>query len=160
KLMGISKELAEMNAERYLNWKPKPTKKKSLQAVLAYKGEVYRGLDAESLSEEAQDYLNQNLFILSGLYGILRPSDRVMLYRLEMGSQLNVRENKNLYGFWKGTLTDFVNSKTKSKEILLNLASNEYAKALDDKKLKAQKIEVEFLDYKKDKHILIMFYFK
>lgn len=160
KLMGISKELAEMNAERYLNWKPKPTKKKSLQAVLAFKGEVYRGLDAESLSEEAQDYLNQNLFILSGLYGILRPSDRVMLYRLEMGSQLNVRENKNLYGFWKGTLTDFVNSKTKSKEILLNLASNEYAKALDDKKLKAQKIEVEFLDYKNGKLKPIMVFFK
>src|SRR5690606_1605734 len=160
KLMGSSKELAEMNAERYLNWKPKPTKKKSLQAALAFKGEVYRGLDAESLSGQAQDYLNQNLFILSGLYGILRPSDRVMLYRLEMGSQLNVRVNKNLYGFWKETLTDFINSKTKSKEILLNLASNEYAKALDDKKLKAQKIEVEFLDYKNGKLKPIMVFFK
>jgi cytoplasmic iron level regulating protein YaaA (DUF328/UPF0246 family) len=160
KLMGISNDLAEMNTERYLNWKPQPAKKKSLQAALAFKGEVYRGLDAETLNEEAQNYLNQNLFILSGLYGILKPSDRIMLYRLEMGSKLDVNGSKNLYGFWKETLTEFVNSKTKKKEIILNLASNEYAKVLNNKKLKALKIDVEFLDYKNGELKPIMVFFK
>src|SRR5690606_9186711 len=160
KLMSISNDLAQMNLERYENWQPKTTKKKSLQAVLAFKGEVYRGLDAQALTENAQDYLNQNLFILSGLYGILKPSDRVMLYRLEMGSKLDVSGSKNLYGFWKETLTDFVNSKLKRKEILLNLASNEYAKVLDDKKLKSPKIDVEFLDFKNGELKPIMVFFK
>lgn len=160
KLMSISRDLAEMNSERHAQWKPKPTKKKSLQAALAFKGEVYRGLDAETLYENAQDYLNQNLFILSGLYGILRPSDRVMPYRLEMGSKLDVNGSKNLYGFWRETLTDFVNSKMKKKEPLLNLASNEYAKALDFKKLKMPKIDVEFYDYKDGELKQIMVYFK
>lgn len=160
KLMHISKDLAEMNLERYSNWKPNPTPKKSLQAGLAFKGEVYRGLDAETLSEAAQAYLNQNLFILSGLYGILKPSDKVMLYRLEMGSKLDVNGAKNLYGFWQETLTDFVNSKLKKNEILLNLASNEYSKALPDKKLKSPKIEVEFLDYKNGQLKPIMVFFK
>lgn len=160
KLMSISSDLSEMNAERYSQWKPKPTKTKSLQAVLAFKGEVYRGLDAETLDENAQDYLNQNLFILSGLYGILKPGDRVMLYRLEMGSKLDVKGSKNLYGFWKEILTDFVNSKMKKNEPLLNLASNEYAKVLDSKNLKSQKIDVEFYDYKNGELKQIMVFFK
>lgn len=160
KLMSISKDLAEMNLERYANWKSKPTGKKSLQAALAFKGEVYRGLDAETLDHNAQDYLNQNLFILSGLYGILKPSDRVMLYRLEMGSKLDINGSKNLYGFWRETLTDFVNSKMKKNEVLLNLASAEYARALDDKKLKSPKIDVEFLDYKNGELKPIMVFFK
>lgn len=160
KLMSISKDLAEMNVERYANWKPKPTKKNSLQATLAFQGEVYRGLDAATLDENAQDYLNKNLFILSGLYGILKPSDRVMLYRLEMGSKLDVNGSKNLYGFWKETLTNFVNSKMKKNEPLLNLASNEYAKVLDAKNLKGQKIDVEFYDYKNGELKQIMVFFK
>lgn len=160
KLMSISKDLSEINVERYANWKSKPTKKNSLQATLAFKGEVYRGLDAETLDENAQDYLNQNLFILSGLYGILKPSDRVMLYRLEMGSKLDVKGSKNLYGFWKETLTEFVNSKMKKNEILLNLASNEYAKVLDAKNLKGKKIDVEFYDYKNGELKQIMVFFK
>jgi len=160
KLMSISSDLAEMNMERNLNWKTKPSKKDSLQSVLAFKGEVYRGLDAETLSEEAQDYLNENLFILSGLYGILKPSDRVMLYRLEMGSKLDVNGSKNLYGFWKEKLTEYVNSKLKKNEILLNLASVEYSKVLDDKVLKSPKIEVDFLDFKNGQLKPIMVYFK
>lgn len=160
KLMSISSDLSEMNVERYANWKSKPTQTKSVQAAMAFKGEVYRGLDAETLDENAQEYLNQNLFILSGLYGILKPSDRVMLYRLEMGSKLDVKGSKNLYGFWKETLTDFVNSKMKKNEILLNLASNEYAKVLDAKNLKGQKIDVEFYDYKNGELKQIMVFFK
>lgn len=160
KLMHISKDLAEINLERYANWRPKPTPKKSLQAALAFKGEVYRGLDAETLNESAQTYLNQNLFILSGLYGILKPSDKIMLYRLEMGSKLDVNGSKNLYGFWQETLTDFVNSKLKRNEILLNLASTEYSKALKDKELKSPKIDVEFLDFKNGELKPIMVFFK
>ncbi len=160
KLMSISKDLAEMNIERNAVWKPKPTSKKSIQAGLAFKGEVYRGLDAETLSEEAQTYLNDHLFILSGLYGILKPSDKLMLYRLEMGSKLDVKGSKNLYGFWKETLTEFVNSKLKRNEILLNLASTEYSKVLDDKKLKSPKIDVEFLDFKNGQLKPIMVFFK
>lgn len=160
KLMNVSKELAELNVERNLNWRAKPTKNKSLQAVLAFKGEVYRGLNAENLGQNAQDYLNQNLFILSGLYGLLKPCDRVMLYRLEMGSKLDVGGSKNLYGFWRKTLTDFVNSKMKNREILLNLASNEYAKAIAFDSLKAKIVDVEFLDYKNGQLKPIMVYFK
>lgn len=160
KLMGISKDLSELNVERYKNWKPKPTKKNSLQAVLAFKGEVYRGLDAASLSENAQTYLNKNLFILSGLYGVLRPSDRIMLYRLEMGSKLDVKGSKNLYEFWQNTLTEFVNSKTKKREILLNLASHEYAKVIETKNLKPRKIDVEFYESKTGEFKQIMVFFK
>lgn len=160
KLMKISKDLAEINRERNSQWKPKPSKNKSLQAGLAFQGEVYRGLDAKTLDENAQAYLNQNLFILSGLYGILRPSDRIMLYRLEMGTKLDVNGSKNLYGFWKENLTEYINKKTKENEIILNLSSNEYIKAIDSKKIKAQKVDVEFYDYKNGELKQIMVYFK
>lgn len=160
KLMSISKDLAEMNVERNLNWKEKPTKKESISSILAFKGEVYRGLAVESLSENAKDYLNKNLFILSGLYGILKPSDKIMLYRLEMGSRLDINGSKNLYGHWNEQLTAFMNSKIKKNEIILNLASVEYSKVLDDKKLKSPKIEVDFLDFKDGQLKKIMVYFK
>lgn len=160
KLMKISQELAELNIERNHNWQVKTSAKNGLQAALAFKGEVYRGLSAETMDEAAQTYLNQNLFILSGLYGILRPSDQIMLYRLEMGSRLAVESHKNLYGFWKENLTDYVNSQLKKEEVLLNLASVEYAKVLDDKKLKSPKIEVDFMDFKNGALKKIMVYFK
>lgn len=159
-LMSISQNLAEMNRERNLDWKSKPSKKESLSAGLAFRGEVYRGLKADTLDNSAMEYLNKNLFILSGLYGILKPSDRIMLYRLEMGSRLDVKNSKNLYGHWKILLTDYVNSKLKKNEILLNLASNEYAKVLDDKKLKSPKLNVDFLDFKDGNLKKIMVYFK
>lgn len=159
-LMKISSAIAEMNVERNQKWSTKPTAKNSVSAALAFKGEVYRALDAETLSEEAQQYLNQNAFLLSGLYGMLRPTDKVMLYRLEMGSKLDVNGSKNLYGFWKNILTSFFNSKLKKDEFILNLASNEYAKVLDKKALKVPMIEVEFQDYKDGKLKKIMMYFK
>ena len=160
KLMKISKDIADMNVERNQAWNVKPSTKKAIPAALAFKGEVYRGLNAETLDETATDYLNKNAFLLSGLYGILRPSDKVMLYRLEMGSKLDVNGSKNLYGFWKEILTPFVNSKLKKGEFILNLASNEYAKVLDKKALKVPVIEVEFQDYKNGELKKIMMYFK
>ena len=160
KLIKISKDIATMNVERNQNWTIKPTSKLAIPAALAFKGEVYRGLDAQSLNEEALTYFNQNAFLLSGLYGVLRPSDKVMLYRLEMGSRLDVNGAKNLYGFWKETLTDFVNSKLKKDEFILNLASNEYAKVLNRKALKVPVYDVEFQDYKNGELKKIMMYFK
>ncbi|MGB3452458.1 MAG: peroxide stress protein YaaA [Moheibacter sp.] len=159
-LMSISNELAEMNRERNLKWNPKPRSKDSLQAVLAFQGEAFRGLNPAVLDEKAQKWLDDHLMILSGLYGILSPKDRIMLYRLEMGSRFGVENSKNLYGFWKETLTDYVNSKLKKDEILLNLASVEYSKTIDDKKLKSPKIDVKFLDFKNGKLKSIMAYFK
>lgn len=160
KLMKISKDIAEMNVERNQLWNVKPTAKQAIPAALAFKGEVYRGLNAETLDEKALDYLNKHAFLLSGLYGMLRPSDKVMLYRLEMGSKLDVHGSKNLYGFWKEILTPFLNSKLKKGEFILNLASNEYAKVLDRKSLKVPMIDVEFQDYKNGELKKIMMYFK
>ena len=160
KLMKISREIADMNVERNHTWNIKPNAKQAIHAVLAFKGEVYRGLNAETLDENAIDYLNKNAFLLSGLYGILRPSDKIMLYRLEMGSKLDVNGSKNLYGFWKEILTPFVNSKLKKGEFILNLASHEYAKVLNRKELKAPVIDVEFQDYKNGELKKIMMYFK
>ena len=160
KLMKISKDISAMNVERNQNWTIKPTAKQAITAALAFKGEVYRGLNAETLNEEELDYFNKNAFLLSGLYGMLRPSDKVMLYRLEMGSKLDVHGSKNLYVFWKEILTSFFNSKLKKGEFILNLASNEYAKVLDKKSLKAPMIDVEFQDYKKGELKKIMMYFK
>ncbi|MBS7334446.1 peroxide stress protein YaaA [Faecalibacter macacae] len=159
-LMKISKDIADMNVERNQEWSVKPTAKKSVSAALAFKGEVYRALNAETLSEDAQKYMNTNVFLLSGLYGMLRPADKIMLYRLEMGSKLDVNGSKNLYGFWKEILTPFFNSKLKKDEFILNLASNEYAKVLDKKALKVPMVEVEFQDYKDGKLKKIMMYFK
>lgn len=160
KLMKISPAIAEENVERNTHWTIKPKKKQAIPAALAFKGEVYRGLDAETLSEEGQVYLQNHLFILSGLYGLLRPTDEVMLYRLEMGSRLNVEGSKNLYGFWKTHLTDFMNKQLKKEDIILNLASNEYVKVLDRKTLKAPVYDVDFLDYKNGELKKIMVYFK
>lgn len=160
KLMKISKDIADMNVERNQVWNVKPTAKKAIPAALAFKGEVYRGLDASTMGDDAISYFTKNAFLLSGLYGILRPSDKVMLYRLEMGSKLDVNGSKNLYGFWKDTLTPFVNSKLKKGEFILNLASNEYAKVLDRKSLKVPVYDVEFQDYKNGELKKIMMYFK
>ncbi|MBF0596231.1 peroxide stress protein YaaA [Faecalibacter rhinopitheci] len=159
-LMKISSTISEMNVERNQTWNTKPSAGESISAALAFKGEVYRAFDAETLSEDAQNYINNNVFLLSGLYGMLRPTDKIMLYRLEMGSKLDVNGSKNLYGFWKNILTPFFNSKLGKDEFILNLASNEYAKVLDKKALKVPMVEVEFQDYKDGKLKKIMMYFK
>ncbi len=159
-LMKISPAIAQANVERNNEWTLKPKKGQAIPAALAFKGEVYRGLDAETLSVEAQAYANQNLFILSGLYGLLRPTDQVMLYRLEMGSKLDIHGSKNLYGFWKEILTDYMNKQLQKDEVILNLASNEYVKVLDKKRLSAPLIDVDFLDYKHGELKKIMVYFK
>lgn len=159
-LMDISTKLADENWERNQNWKSKPSPKESAPALMAFAGEVYRGLDAQSLDEKAMKYLQKNFRMLSGLYGILKPSDRIMLYRLEMGRKFKFEGHKNLYEFWREKVTDQLNNELKSKDIVLNLASKEYFKVLDEEKLKAPVIDFEFYDYREGKMKQIVVYTK
>lgn len=159
-LMEISTKLADENWDRNQKWTAKPSKKESAPALLAFSGEVYRGLDAKSLDEKSVKYLQKNYRILSGLYGLLKPSDKIMLYRLEMGRKFKFEEYHNLYEFWKPKVTAQLNSELKSKDIILNLASKEYFKVLDKKALKAPVIDFEFYDFKEGKLKTIVVYTK
>lgn len=159
-LMEISSKLADENWERNQKWKAKPTAKESAPAMFAFTGEVYRGLDAKTLNKSAVDYLQKNYRILSGLYGLLRPSDKVMLYRLEMGRPFQFDEYKNLYEFWRDRITEQLNSEMKKNEILLNLGSNEYFKAIDRKKLNHTVIDFEFFELREGKLKTIVVYTK
>ncbi len=159
-LMEISAKLADENWERNQNWKPKPGKKDSAPALFAFTGEVYRGLDAATLDKEAVAYLQKNYRILSGLYGLLKPSDRIMLYRLEMGRNFEFEQYENLYSFWREKITESLNSELKNNELILNLASSEYIKALDKKKLKGRMIDFDFFEMKSGKTKTIVVYTK
>lgn len=159
-LMEISPKLADENWERNQRWKSKPTAKESAPALFAFAGEVYRGLDAKTLDKDAVDYLQKNYRMLSGLYGLLKPSDKVMLYRLEMGRHFEFDQYKNLYEFWREKITDQLNSEMKKGEILLHLASNEYGKVIDRKKLNHQVIDFDFYELKEGKLKTIVVYTK
>lgn len=159
-LMEISPKLAEENWERNQNWKANPTVKESAPAMFAFTGEVYRGLDANTLSKEAVDYLQKNYRMLSGLYGWLKPSDKVMLYRLEMGRNFEFEHYKNLYEFWQDKVTAQLNSELKKKDLVLNLASNEYFKVIDKKKVNAPIINFDFYELKSGKPKTIVVYTK
>jgi len=159
-LMEISPKLADENWERNQKWKSKPTAKESAPAMFAFTGEVYRGLDAKTLDKNAVDYLQKNYRMLSGLYGLLKPSDKVMLYRLEMGRNFEFENNKNLYQFWTEKVTEQLNSEMKKNEILLNLASNEYIKVVDRKKLNHKVIDFDFYEIKDGKLKTIVVYTK
>lgn len=159
-LMEISPKLADENWERNQKWNAKPTAKNSAPAIFAFTGEVYRGLDAKTLDKKAVDYLQKNYRILSGLYGLLKPSDKVMLYRLEMGRPFEFEEYKNLYSFWTDKVTEQLNSELKKNEIVLNLASNEYFKVIDKKKLNHQVIDFDFYELKNGKPKTIVVYTK
>jgi len=128
KLMKISPKLAELNTERYHNWSRPFTKKNAKQAILAFKGDVYTGLEAHTFSEQDFEYAQSHLRILSGLYGVLRPLDLMQAYRLEMGIRLENPNGGNLYQFWGDEITKNVNKQLKvtDSNLLLNLASNEY----------------------------------
>lgn len=159
-LMEISQKLAHENWERNQNWKAKPSAKESAPAMFAFTGEVYRGLDAKTLDKKAVDYLQKNYRMLSGLYGLLKPSDKIMLYRLEMGRSFEFEHYKNLYEFWREKVTEQLNSELKSKDLILNLASSEYSKVLDKKKLNAPVIDFDFYEMKDGKRKTIVVYTK
>ncbi|SEW10541.1 hypothetical protein SAMN05421841_1053 [Chryseobacterium wanjuense] len=159
-LMEISTKLADENWERNQKWKAKPTAKESAPAMFAFTGEVYRGLDAKTLEKSAIDYLQKNYRMLSGLYGLLKPSDKVMLYRLEMGRPFEFDTYKNLYEFWRKKITEQLNSEMKKNEILLHLASSEYGKVIDRKRLNHKVIDFDFYELKDGKLKTIVVYTK
>ena len=161
-LMHISTKIAELNVERNHRWKTPFNLKNSRQAMFAFKGDVYTGLDAYGMSEQNIQFAQQHLRILSGLYGLLRPLDLMQPYRLEMGSRLETSAAKNLYLFWDMQITDAINKQLKAiqAETLINLASNEYFKAIKPAKIKAQIITPAFKDFKNGEYKMIGFYAK
>lgn len=161
-LMSISDSLAELNWQRNKDRKYKFNKlnENVRQAIFAFNGDVYTGLNAYSLTESQINYLQNNLNILSGLYGLLKPLDAIEPYRLEMGIKLPIADKNNLYDFWKDTVTADLNNGFSKGDVLVNLASNEYFKVIDKKTLKAQVITPEFKDYKDGKLKMIGFFAK
>ncbi|MGY8934342.1 MAG: peroxide stress protein YaaA [Flavobacteriales bacterium] len=159
-LMSISDNLAELNHQRYQDFSVPFTNKNARQAVYSFSGDVYVGLDAYSLTEEKIALMQKQLRILSGLYGVLKPLDLMQAYRLEMGTPLKINRNKNLYEFWGQTITDHLNEELEDDELFVNLASQEYFKAVQPKKLKATVISPIFKDFKNGKLKIISFFAK
>ncbi|MDJ0806727.1 MAG: peroxide stress protein YaaA [Gammaproteobacteria bacterium] len=149
-LMTLSMKLAELNFERYHDWRTPFNTKNAKQAVLAMKGDVYTGLDAETFSAEDLNYAQDHLRILSGLYGIMRPLDLMQPYRLEMGTKLPNARGKDLYAFWGETITDALNKalKRQGDDVLVNLASNEYFKSVKPRRVKGRIITPQFKEQK------------
>ena len=159
-LMGISDNLAQLNWERNQSFEVPFTTENARPAIYTFNGDVYQGLDAFSLSTQKMEKLQGILRILSGLYGVLRPLDLMQAYRLEMGTKLKVGRKKNLYEFWKKTITEALNSELNDDELFINLASNEYFGAVDAKNLKAPVITPIFKDWKNGKLKVISFFAK
>ncbi|TDL99382.1 MAG: peroxide stress protein YaaA [Flavobacteriaceae bacterium] len=159
-LMKISPSLAKLNLERNLSWTSTPTNDQGIYPAFHFDGEVYKTLGYKDLDQNAQSYLDQNLFILSGLYGLLKPKDLVYPYRLEMGTKLKNGKNQNLYEFWKPKLTKHLNQQIEKDEPILNLASKEYFSAVDLKALKRPVVECHFKEFKNGKHQNVMVFFK
>ncbi|WP_250433913.1 peroxide stress protein YaaA [Hanstruepera flava] len=160
KLMSISDNLGQLNYERNQEWQLPFTKDSARQAVYAFSGDVYRGLDAYTISEKQLDKLQDTVRIISGLYGVLKPLDLIMPYRLEMGTKFPVGKNKNLYEFWKKKVTQALNDELEDDELFLNLASNEYFKAIDTKALKVPVVTANFKDLKNGEYKTIMTFAK
>ena len=147
-LMHISPKLGALNYERNQNWSLPFSSDNACQAIYAFSGDVYLGLDAYTISEEKLDVLQHTVRIISGLYGLLKPLDLIQPYRLEMGTKFPVGKNKNLYEFWRKKITTALNDEMHEDELLVNLASQEYFKAIDVKALKAPLIHVDFKEFK------------
>lgn len=162
-LMDLSDALSELNAARYADWAPEFTPATAKQAVLAFNGDVYEGLDAPSLTEAQLAWAQDHVLILSGLYGALRPLDLMRPYRLEMGTRLETPRGRNLYAFWNRTIADYLNerlSEAGGGRVILNLASEEYFKSVDRKVLDARVVQCVFEDWKTDRYKVISFHAK
>lgn len=160
KLMNISDNLGQLNYERNQEWSLPFTKDNARQALYAFSGDVYRGLDAYTIDKDRLDYVQGTVRIISGLYGLLKPLDLIQPYRLEMGTKFPVGKNKNLYDFWKKKITQTLNDELTEDEFLLNLASNEYFKAIDAKALKVPVVSATFKDFKNGEYKTIMTFAK
>ena len=161
-LMDLSDNLVALNVARYEAWRPKFSQKNSKQAVLAFNGDVYEGLDAKSLKLKDLEWAQEHVCILSGLYGVLRPLDWMQPYRLEMGTALANPRGQNLYHFWGDGIAQHLNKQlaTHKTPVVINLASQEYFKAVDRKVLNARVIDCVFEDYKGGKYKVISFFAK
>ena len=162
RLMGISDKLGDLNFARFHSWQVPFSADNAKQAVLAFKGDVYTGLEAEQMSEQDLQWAQQHLRILSGLYGVLKPLDLMQPYRLEMGTRFENSRGKNLYEFWGDKITTALNDELQAQgsATVINLASNEYFKAVKPKALNADIITPVFKDWKNDKYKIISFYAK
>ncbi len=161
-LMHISDKLSELNYERFQEWQRPFPKEKAKQAAWLFKGDVYQGLDAYSLNDKQIEYTQNHLRILSGLYGLLKPLDDMLPYRLEMGTKFANSKGKDLYQFWGNDITEVLNEHMKKTgdNTLVNLASNEYFKAVNKKALNGRIITPVFKDWKGGKYKIISFYAK
>lgn len=161
-LMSISDKLAGLNAARFGEWATPFTPENARQAILAFNGDVYAGLDANSFNDDDFAFAQQHMRILSGLYGLLRPLDLMQAYRLEMGKKLDNERGSNLYQFWGDIITEHLNDALAAQgdNILINLASNEYFKSVNKKVLKAEIITPAFKDWKNGQFKMISFYAK
>lgn len=159
-LMKLSDKLASLNVARYQSWSPKHTSDNARQALLAFKGDVYTGLDAGTLSENDLEFAQSHVRILSGLYGLLKPLDLMQPYRLEMGTSLETDKGKTLYAYWGSTITDRLNTELNDGDVVVNLASNEYFKSVQPKRLKGRLITPVFKDQKNGQYKIISFWAK
>lgn len=161
-LMSVSEKIANLNVERFRDWQPEFDLSNARQAIFAFKGDVYTGLDAYNLKDHDISYAQEHLRMLSGLYGLLRPLDLMMPYRLEMGTKLANSRGHNLYEFWGHTITELINYDlaAANSELLVNIASDEYYKSVKENKIQAEIIKPVFLDQKNGKYKMISFYAK
>jgi len=161
-LMSLSDKLSALNVARYLAWSPKATPKNARQAVLAFNGDVYDGLNAKTLTPDDLAWAQDHVCILSGLYGVLRPLDLMQPYRLEMGTRLSNPGGKDLYQFWGTQIADYLATRLRSdvSPVVINLASQEYFKAVDTKALKARVVECVFQDYSAGQYKIVSFFAK
>ena len=158
-LMDLSDNLSALNVGRYMAWSGQATPANALQAVLAFNGDVYEGLHARDLSADHLHWLQSHLCILSGLYGVLRPLDLMQPYRLEMGTRLPTSAGKDLYQFWKNHIAPYLNLRLETEEnpVVVNLASQEYFKAVNTKALKARVVECIFQENKGGQYKIVSF---
>ena len=159
-LMSISSKIADLNYERNHSWSFPFTANNARQAVYAFSGDVYRGLDAYTIDNDSIDFMQNSVRIISGLYGLIKPLDLIQPYRLEMGTKLAFDSNKNLYDFWIKKITEQLNSELESDEPVLNLASNEYFKALDKKVIKTDIYSANFKQFKNGEYKTIAIFSK
>ena len=161
-LMSVSEKIAQLNVARFREWQPEFNFSNARQAIFAFKGDVYTGLDAYDLTSQDLEFAQTHLRMLSGLYGLLRPLDLMMPYRLEMGTKLANARGHNLYEFWGDKITQLVNADLEeaNSDLLVNLASDDYYKSVKESKVKAEIIKPVFLDQKNGKYKVISFYAK
>lgn len=161
-LLDISPRLAELNADRFAEWEKDAHNTRGKAAIMVYNGDVYQGLQAETLSNDELAIAQKHLRIITGLYGILRPLDLILPYRLEMGTPLKVGRSKDLYNYWQQDVTAHLLDAMKhaQTDVLVNLASDEYFKVIDKKRLKAKVITPVFKDHKNGQYKMISFFAK